>query len=63
MPNTQPAVYLTPKDIGQMLKVSDQLIQKLLREGEMKGLKVGRYWRVSPQWLNEFLEGGGRLEQ
>lgn len=58
MPNTPPAVYLTPRDIGQVLKVSPQLIEKLLREGKTKGLKVGKYWRVAPKWLDEFLEDG-----
>lgn len=45
----------TPEEVAQILKVSRRAVQELLRRGELVGVKVGRYWRVSREALEEYL--------
>ena len=38
--------YLTPEEAAQALKVSKNTIYRQLKEGSLKGLKIGCRWRV-----------------
>ena len=40
MPN-----FVTAKELGQYLKLSDSTIYKLAAEGELPGVKIGDSWR------------------
>jgi acetyl-CoA synthetase len=46
----------TPNEVAKRLKVDRDTIYKLLQDGELKGKKVGRLWRVSDSNLNEYLK-------
>ncbi len=46
----------TPLEVAQKLKVTKDVIYKWLRSGTLKGVKVGRYWRVKSSDLDEFLK-------
>jgi excisionase family DNA binding protein len=52
--------YLTPDEAAQTLKVSKNTIYRQLKEGSLRGLKVGCRWRVllSPQGKTEGSERG-----
>ncbi len=50
--------YLTPKEIAELLDVHFNTVLYWLRNGNLKGVKVGRRWRVKPEWLKEFILGG-----
>jgi acetyl-CoA synthetase len=54
--------YFTPEELAQKLKVSLRTIKKYLLDGSLKGVKVGRLWRVRASDLENFLEGQGRQE-
>jgi acetyl-CoA synthetase len=46
----------TPNEVAKRLKVDRDTIYKLLQDGELKGKKVGRLWRVSDSNLSEYLK-------
>ncbi|MCL6583361.1 MAG: helix-turn-helix domain-containing protein [bacterium] len=42
---------LTLQDVAERLAVAPKTIRDWLREGKLKGLKVGKLWRVREQAL------------
>jgi excisionase family DNA binding protein len=49
---------LTPKEIATELKVKEQTVMKWLREGTLKGVKLGKLWRVKEEDYKKFIEQG-----
>lgn len=49
--------YLTPDDVAEILSVNRRTVYIWLREGNLKGTKVGRSWRVSEPDLKSFVSG------
>ncbi len=48
-------------EIAELLNVSDGAVRKWLKAGELKGIKLGRIWRIRESDLDKFLkerEGG-----
>jgi excisionase family DNA binding protein len=58
--NYEEGYYLTPEEAAQTLKVSKNTIYRQLKEGSLRGLKIGCRWRVllSPQGKTEGSERG-----
>jgi len=46
---------LTLEEVAERLAVAPKTIRGWLREGKLKGLKVGKLWRVREQDLEAFL--------
>ncbi len=46
---------LTVEEAASLLKVSKQQIRKMIREDTLPAIKVGREWRISEEYLEEFL--------
>lgn len=51
------APYLTTEQIAALLQVEHRTVAHWLRTGRLKGLKMGRLWRVPSSALDEFLGG------
>jgi excisionase family DNA binding protein len=51
---------LTPVEAAARLKVSRLTLGDWLRSGKLKGVKVGRLWRVRESDLEAFLKGDKR---
>lgn len=51
---------LTPEEVAQKLKVSRRTIYLWLRQGRLKGVKVGDLWRIPESALREFIKDGGQ---
>jgi excisionase family DNA binding protein len=49
--------YLTPREIAELLDVHLNTVLYWLQNGNLKGVKIGRRWRVKPEWLREFILG------
>lgn len=53
------AAYLdkvyTPQQAAEVLSISEKTLMNWLRAGKIKGVKVGRLWRIMEQDLEEFL--------
>jgi len=48
---------LKPEEAAERLAVSAKAIRGWLREGKLRGVKVGRLWRIREQDLEAFIEG------
>ena len=47
---------LTPEEAAERLSVSPKGVKNWLRQGKLRGLKVGRLWRISESDLGAFLD-------
>ncbi len=52
-----PKEWLSVADICDYMDVSSFVVTRVLRSGEMKGVKFGREWRVARADFEEFLNG------
>ncbi|MFW6027085.1 MAG: helix-turn-helix domain-containing protein [Candidatus Woesearchaeota archaeon] len=48
--------FYTPTELSKMLKVEEDHVRRLLRKEKLKGIKIGKYWRVKKKYLQEYLE-------
>ena len=54
---------LTAGEIAEALRVSVRTVYNLLEAGALRGVRVGRAWRVPESALQEFIaQGGGERE-
>ncbi len=49
--------YLTPFDVAKRLQMNERTVTQWLRNGHLRGFKIGKEWRVSELDLDAFLEG------
>ncbi len=47
--------FYTIKEVAELLKVSDGAVRKWLKSGKLKGIKLGRIWRIKKSDLEEFV--------
>ncbi len=52
---------LTPTDVGNRLQVNERTVTQWLRKGHLRGFKVGKEWRISPDDLEVFLEASANM--
>lgn len=52
--------YFTPEEIAKKLKLNPVTVQRWLRDGKLKGAKLGKQWRVKGSDLDAFIEEGER---
>ena len=51
--------YYSPEEIAGKFNVSGVVVRKWLREGKLKGMKLGgKLWRISEADLDEFVRNG-----
>lgn len=48
----------TVQDVAEILKVSTKTVYKLLKEGDLKSIKVRGQFRVPSSALDNYLKGG-----
>lgn len=48
--------YLTPDEVGKILKVNEKVIVDLLNSGDIPGIKIGYLWRIPKTKLEECFE-------
>jgi excisionase family DNA binding protein len=46
----------TVREVADRLRVTEQVVYKWLQAGKLKGIKVGRHWRVRESDLERFLQ-------
>jgi len=47
---------LTPSEVAERLRVNREVVYKWLQSGKMKGIRVGRLWRIRSSDLDAFLQ-------
>jgi len=53
---TQPAAsFLTVKEVGAQLRVSDRTIRRLIARGQLEAVRLGRSVRIAPSSLERML--------
>ena len=56
----------TPDQVANILGVSKRLVSKMIRDGRIRGAKIGKEWRVAEEALQSFLgaeNGNGRKKK
>lgn len=54
----------TLEEVAEVLKVTRRTIYTYIKNGELKAVKMGKYWRVSEAMLQDFINHGtGRQAQ
>jgi len=51
---------LTPRQVGHLLRLGHTKVAKLISDGSLQSLKIGRSRRVRRSDLDRFLEGRSR---
>ena len=46
LPTVAQSRLLTPGEVAEILRVSEETVLRMLRAGELRGIKVGRQWRI-----------------
>jgi len=49
---------ITTKQVQDLLQVDRITIYRMLKDGRLKGVKVGKQWRFQPQEIEELISGG-----
>ena len=47
---------LTVQETAELLKTSKQQIRKMIRSGLIPAMRIGREWRISAEYLEQFLQ-------
>ena len=53
---------LTPEQVAESLQISKITVMTYLRTGKIKGIKVGRLWRIQESDLRDFLKSPYKLQ-
>lgn len=48
----------TLEEIAELLHITRRTLYSCVKEGKLKAVKVGKYWRVTEKNLEEFLSTG-----
>ena len=52
---------LKPADVANSLQVNERTVTQWLRRGHLRGFKIGKEWRISPDDLQAFLEASANM--
>ena len=52
--NTKTNDIYSPKTVAELLEVKESFVKRLLREGEIKGFKLGKFWRMTQDSLDDY---------
>lgn len=50
---------LSPKEVAANLKVTENTVREMLKNGRLKGYKVGKLWRIDKTEIKKLIEIGG----
>ena len=48
--------YLTPREVMDLLYIGKNTLYQLLNSGQLKGLRIGKLWRIRREALRDFVE-------
>ncbi len=61
MADTMDEQLLTPHQVAGRLQVNERTVKIWLRKGRLRGFKIGKEWRISPDDLQAFLEASANM--
>lgn len=56
---TDPVVLLTVREVASALQVSTMTVYRLMEDGILTHIRVGRNYRIHPDALDAFIRNGG----
>jgi excisionase family DNA binding protein len=56
-PDNKSPDVLTAEEAAEVLRVHQNTIKRWLREGKLKGIQVGRAWRIPQNEITRLLNG------
>jgi len=57
--NGMESIAYTVEDVALLLKISYQTAKKLVRNGDIKSIKLGRQYRIPKQEIDKMMQLGG----
>ncbi len=48
--------YYTPQEVAGKLKIDIRTVYRWIREGRLKAVKIGHFWRISESELKRILD-------
>lgn len=54
---------LTIDETAEFLRVSDKTVRRMIDDGRLKAVAIGRQWRIPKEALEEFIKTGGTARQ
>ncbi len=48
-------VVITPEDAADMLGCGMNTIYRILKEGKLKAMRIGRHWKIPKRAVQEFI--------
>lgn len=51
--------YLTINEISKKLGITRQAISRAIKSGRIKAVRIGKQYRISKEWFDEYLKNGG----
>jgi len=54
-----PEKLLRPKRVAELLDITPEQVYRLVQEGLLPGIRVGRQWRFHEASLLEWMQNGG----
>lgn len=48
--------FYTLEELSKKIKIPVITLRKYLRTGKLKGVKIGKHWRVTDEQLKEFID-------
>ena len=49
-------VFLTPAQVTERIQIDERIVTRWLRDGYLRGYRLGRNWRIAPEDLESFME-------
>ncbi len=49
-------VLYTVEEVRVMLKVTQRTLYNYIKNGDLKAVKIGKYWRIKQEDLQDFLD-------
>lgn len=46
----------TTTEVSKILKIDPQSVVNMIHDGRLKAFKIGRYYRITQQTLNEYIK-------
>lgn len=50
--------FYSPSEVAKMYNLKEETVRKWLYRGHIKGIKLGRLWRIPESSLQEFIQQG-----
>ena len=54
---------ITVKQLAEFLQTSDQTISRFLKNGKLKGFKIGREWRISKEAVTQWIDKNNTIKK